>query len=1599
MSEEAPAIGDAATPSPDDSVTLGTPTRAAEPSPSMRLAMEAEGRPDELAARLGVQAALLAADEDEARCHLERTFARTPGHRPAIERLRRLSAATEQWDDAVRQYERLVPLESTPEARRELLVAMAVVRGQRQGRFDLAQQLCDAVLTMFPDDPVALGLAAHYAARRGAHADEAARYALLVQTASDPILTQLGAARAARLTALNSSPGAVDWNRTLLSFDASNGAALSALLAAGLAGDLDALASWRDAEAQGPVGRLAELLAEFRSPTIGTRHSPDASTGTAAEALWRAWEARRRGAADEWRGWLSAAAAGSGDALLRSEALLELAALDEAAGDRKEARRRYREALALRPEAVEAENALEALTQRTPAEALSRLEAQLSSEEDRRERALLRLQIGSLQVEEGLNAAHAETVDALLALDDAEAIDALLLQLLNEGPWVALAEVLRRLASSETNAEAALHLAMLAIVREYHLGDLPGAIEVQRELVARTSETPALLGLLRLLFAANSPQETVRQLQAIALDDTTPARLAAALLVHGAHVQERELDDPSGAKRSLESALTRSEGHLGARLALIGLRQRHGALFPEVELTRPGARERRLRAGLSQLDADPATLWAAAGEIAPATKLLLTLQSAFVRGQRFGVRAALEELSGRIETPSDKGFLTFLAGLVCLVDEQNPQLALERLSEASGAENGDALRLLSARIAAASGLSSAAVGTLRSLLSGASGGLRIDLARQLAALLTSQGDDSSAAGVLLSALEEAPRHAPSLVDAIDALERAGDGERAAELRGRLAALAQGARAAVLLRMTNALMHDDNSRRDSAAAEFRRVLSIDGTVRAARDAWLDVSMRRGDHAGAYELLETIASTLAPEERAAIAFERAQLLGKRSNPALVKKALEESLATDPSHLPALRELRHLAEASTDWASVADHLVKEATLLGGSPDALPMQFEAAAKYEQAGRLETAEALLLKLLTATPGEPVAVAGIERMLSSQGRYSELVAIFEREAEYCDATPVRSAELYTSAARIRFEKLGEDRRALVPLNRALTRDPANVRAQALKAKLALLVGTGDELQDAIHRALQEPGADRPALLVRLAELHLSAGRHDEALDAARRAQQLDDSRAVRELVYRIAVASGDPHVADEALEKLIDVLPEAAEGARLALDEARSRKNAGDASAASNWFRKAVLLAPGDAEAVDGLERLHLERGDLAGLAEGYEALATASRADPVNMRRHLAKAAAAWERSGAPAKAIGVYQNAVQAAPENPVLRLLLARMLGRHPQSRAGAFEELRQLAARPPLYADLFRELSRQFELDGRRDAAFVALGCLVGLGAATDDEMSRHAQLAATAPHGPRQLTPEECTVLVHPNESSSQIHALLKDLGPALPRLLPGDLGRHDVGRSDRLPAGELRSAVEQLAMALGVAPVEALVASRHPRDGAIEATLPPTLLFGKELVSGPISESRFVAGQLLGRLRVNTHALFAAAPIEVASLVAEVLRTVDPQFDRFGVPNASLAASLAKEVGPAERAALESLKPRFSGAVNFGQFTQAMGYTSHRFGLVASGDAAAALRALTRDVGKPTPPVLERADVRELVTFAVGEEHLSLRQKLNIALS
>lgn len=718
-----------------------------------------------------------------------------------------------------------------------------------------------------------------------------------------------------------------------------------------------------------------------------------------------------------------------------------------------------------------------------------------------------------------------------------------------------------------------------------------------------------------------------------------------------------------------------------------------------------------------------------------------------------------------------------------------------------------------------------------------------------------------------------------------------------------------------------------------------------------------------------------------------------------------AYQAALTAAPSHLPALRNARNLFAQRRDWGAVRATLQAEAeTLLDGHEAAAAWREAGAIAEQWFGDVEGAVNDYRAALERDPSDPVALTRVEALLAERG-LAVLAEVHAARAR-AETDPHRSAEAWLAAARSAQESRDGRGSALGYLDEALGRRPDLPAALELRARLRIASGQlslGLADLEACLALGGEPATQVP--------LHLAASAlcEEKLLDpegALRHAEAalalLPESAEALARLARIHKAAGRLPAAAAALRKVVATglprEPMLEHGYALALLEAEL----GEHDAAVETVRRLLDLDPGHPGALQLQVELERHRGDARQLVAALDAAAESARDAAARGDAHLEAARLMAASPANRAQALEHLRAALDLDPERDDVRAAMADVAeDPHP---AMALDQHRRLLARDPARVASWNALYRIFTRLRSHDGAFVAASVLRWLGALSPgpgaDQLLLEGDRQTLAP--PPTLAADDFERLRAPGDRGP-----LADLVAAAGDVLATVLVDPRETRGAPVRADHpFRRVLAELARALGAGSFELYAAPLGRLT--VEPGNPPAVCVGADLAHrSTIREQRFMLGRAAARLRTRS-ALVEAFPGDFPDAVGAAIRLVVPGYAGLGTPGDDLSRRLERAASRKVRRALEEPARALAlrSAPDLAAWRAAAATTADRAGLVLAGDVPTALDLLLRDDSgrKPAPgdriaALRARPEAMALLAFAAGEAHLSLRQKLRVAIA
>jgi tetratricopeptide (TPR) repeat protein len=1136
----------------------------------------------------------------------------------------------------------------------------------------------------------------------------------------------------------------------------------------------------------------------------------------------------------------------------------------------------------------------------------------------------------------------------------------------SRGNWTGLIHLNEREAAlvNDTKQVLLLHHRVAEIYDE-QLKDGPSAIAAYEKVLALTpAYVPALRALGR-LYAQDGRWEDLARMYRAEAEASPSTSHAAALLAKAGELYETRLNDVPRAIAAYHEVLTLEPSYVPALRALARIYRTQGAWESLVEVYRSEAANRTDPVERSNALYQAALIWEEQlGRPALAIQgyqdvlrhtpnhgaALRALERLYSGEGNVAEVIATLERQAQVTTHPDQKVIAYLKLARLYLDRQGEPLRAAQSCEAALAL--DPKNLL-------------ALATLERI--------RVqDRARRADLRARFAGE-----------VDEAPlRRALDLASAMDQ-DALTQEDRLERYSGALATDPSDARVAFVLEQ--ALLKNPDAR--GLAALYERAVATEATPQGLRQ----VLLRLGD---VYEF-------------------------RLRDAARAKDCYQRALKAAPGFLPALQGLRRVCLSLADFAGAKDAL----EAIGNLAKDPSTQVEALVLagqlcMEHLGNKEGARANFRRALEIDALSPEANAGLEHLLATSGDPLALAELQEKRAgaKLAKRDYVAAAEGYVAAARSWLDQNNAPDKASAALSQALKALPTHPGALELLAELSLREHRYADAAAALVARLQQGGPAKD-----VARLHVTLGTlyQDHLSDADRAAVHLrtalaDDPKNhdALERLASIYTEARNWTGAVDALSRLLELPLPAIELARHHVTLGHLHEDAlGDAQRAVLLYRRALELAPEDADVLEALSRA---LGKLSRQGELVELLeAQAARAPDLQRAQAFRVNAAELCRSlGDLPRAIALYRQMTQAQPNFLTAHIALAEL----------------QIAAKAPLKEAVAAQLT-VLRLDSTRaqnlhalfelyqdppapDARFLVAGLLVALGAANDAEQAFYADTRSKVPSDPRGRLSEEQFSRLLPAAARGPLRHVLREVGDQLGKLYPSRFEALGVDRrADKLkrdnPIHRHLSAVGE---ALGVEEVEVFLA----RKGLMTVVPgePMAVCVGPDLARRfNLRELKFLMGRALMEVRNRSSLANRLARGELAKLLGNCVRIHHPGYKGLGAGTEDevkqLRKALSRKVLKALEAPTQALATGPALELSDVQaMVVALSAAGDRTGLLFCADPAVAVGMMLRDEGAPSQVkdgtgnlalIRQRPEVQALIQFALSDEFALLRREVGPA--
>ncbi len=533
---------------------------------------------------------------------------------------------------------------------------------------------------------------------------------------------------------------------------------------------------------------------------------------------------------------------------------------------------------------------------------------------------------------------------------------------------------------------------------------------------------------------------------------------------------------------------------------------------------------------------------------------------------------------------------------------------------------------------------------------------RLDLARELSALLSRRGDAAAAIEVLLEPAARAPVDAAVLRELRDLARRAGDKPREVEALTKLAdVLDDDDEKLGVLRELAALARDLGE--GAVLPRYEAILRLDASDLDALAALEQAANERGDHEAIASLLARRIALVEPgDSRRVLRLRRAavleQRLGRLDEAVAELEALLEEASDDAT---AVRFLADLHERIGAPSRAAPLWLRASELSATIDDKAEYGLRACRCHLEGGDVSAARTTLEDIAPMAPREAVIEIRVE-LARRSGDARVLADALDQLASTAYHTPERRAALLLEAARA-AASVGDDAAALEKARRAAKIAPDQADAVIEARRLLYRVGGAGaprEAQEAVDELLRiEPR-------VAVSDIDVFAFLLAEELDVIQ-----GGGAGMRELAKRHAAHGPSPLVAlgmaerltrnrsfDEALPLFEEALKGPLRGlrtrGRVALAAAEAAQHAGSLDVAARLLDDAA--SEPDTRAIAQRRKLELTalRGHPASAQRALEQLLDgAAGVERARLLSQLARFQAPTDRSAA----VRLYGEAIRFA------------------------------------------------------------------------------------------------------------------------------------------------------------------------------------------------------------------------------------------------------------------------------------------------------------------------------------------------------------
>lgn len=479
----------------------------------------------------------------------------------------------------------------------------------------------------------------------------------------------------------------------------------------------------------------------------------------------------------------------------------------------------------------------------------------------------------------------------------------------------------------------------------------------------------------------------------------------------------------------------------------------------------------------------------------------------------------------------------------------------------------------------------------------------------------------------------------------------------------------------VLTMRARLFDEQLNRDDEALENYQRILDIDSSNVLALKSIASLYRRKKDPHELARALENLTDyadeSFAPSERAEAYRELAVLRETVLElPHDAADAWRKVLEFKPGDFEALDKLDAYYRADENWEEVVGVKLLRADALEDKEAKLTELLQAAELWKTTiGRYDSARTAFEKILEIEPLHDFAFKELEKLHTAAERWESLIELYLNRLEHFEEVPPRS-DLLRRIARIFEERLDDKNQAFDALVTAFSDDYFDDQTASYLERLAHATNRWNELLATANAWLQEENERRPRI-----QLCLRLGKwYGEDLGMSNYAQPyyqqvlLIDPQNVR-VMRQMA-----------AIERLAGHYPKASQMLTKALDAAVSNddrkliltdlgdiiyRNLDQPDQAIPYYRRALEVDGAHRPALDALERIYEDRGQIHDLVEILAQKAGSLERPEETVRQKLRLGSLLEDRLGDASGAAKAYRDALHVDPESIAALRGLERVL----------------------------------------------------------------------------------------------------------------------------------------------------------------------------------------------------------------------------------------------------------------------------------------------------------------------------------------------